>query len=122
AKQAARLARREAALALRPSMSPTGPATDQLRVATWNLNSLRARLPAVERFLERAHPDVVCLQETKAAQLSEPALELFARLGYEATHVGAGAYNGVAVLARHPIDGVASSGDLGDEHLDREPR
>ena len=118
----ARLARREAALALRESMSPTGPAPDHLRVATWNLNSLRRRLPAVGRFLERARPDVLCLQETKAATLSDEARAMFEQAGYTVHHVGAGAYNGVAVAARHPIEDVVASGDLGDEHLDREPR
>ena len=121
-KEAARLERRRAALALRPSMTPTAPAPDRLRVATWNLNSLRARLPAVERFLDRLRPDVVCLQETKAATLSDAALQAFERHGYVAAHVGVNSYNGVAVLARHPIDDVRSSGELDDEHLDREPR
>ncbi|HLM64934.1 MAG TPA: exodeoxyribonuclease III [Acidimicrobiales bacterium] len=91
-------------------------------MATWNLNSLGARLPAVERFLERASPDVVCLQETKAAQLSDVAVTTLDRHGYSAVHVGGRAYNGVAVAARHPIEDVRSSGDFGDEHLDREPR
>jgi exodeoxyribonuclease-3 len=103
-------------------MSPVARAPDRLRIATWNLNSLRARLAAVERFLARVHPDVLCLQETKAAGLSEAAEAMFAGHGYEATHVGAGSYNGVAVVARHPIEDVRHSGDLGDEHLDREPR
>lgn len=47
---------------------------------------------------------------------------MFERHGYQATHVGAGSYNGVAVVAQHPIDEIRHSGDLGDEHLDREPR
>jgi exodeoxyribonuclease-3 len=122
-KEAARLERRRAALALRPEMTPSGPApAGRLRIATWNLNSLRARLPAVERFLDRTRPDVVCLQETKAATLSEAATEAFARHGYTAVHAGAGAYNGVAIAARHPIEDVVASGTFDDEHLDREPR
>jgi exodeoxyribonuclease-3 len=121
-KRAARSARREAALALRPSMSPTGPAPDRLRVATWNLNSLRARLPAVERFLDLTQPDVLCLQETKAASVSEEAAAAFARHGYKFAHVGTGPYNGVAILARHPLEDVRGSSALDDEHLDREPR
>jgi exodeoxyribonuclease-3 len=120
--RAERLARREAALAARASMSPPGPATDRLRVATWNLNSLRARLGALERFLVRAAPDVLCLQETKAPALSDVAVTMLARHGYTAVHVGSRSYNGVAVAARHPIGDVTSSGDFGDEHLDREPR
>jgi exodeoxyribonuclease-3 len=121
-KQAARLRRREAALAARPGMSPQGPATDRLRVVTWNLNSLRARLPAVERFLDRAQPDIVCLQETKAASVQTAALDAFERHGYEVAHIGTNSYNGVAVLARAPIEDVVASGGFGDEHLDREPR
>jgi exodeoxyribonuclease-3 len=104
-------------------MTPMAPAAEGLlRVATWNLNSLRARLPGVERFLERTRPDVLCLQETKAAAVAEAARALFDRLGYEIVHAGAGAYNGVAIASRHPIDDVRASGDFGDEHLDREPR
>jgi exodeoxyribonuclease III len=107
---------------LRPSLSPAGPAPDRLRVGTWNLNSLRARLPALERFLERARPDVICLQETKAPALSVPAAAAFERQGYQVAHIGSGSYNGVAIAARHPIEAIQASGDLGDEHLDREPR
>ncbi|MEY2458919.1 MAG: exodeoxyribonuclease [Acidimicrobiaceae bacterium] len=122
ATRAARLERRNAALALRPSLSPAGPAPERLRVATWNLNSLRARLAALERFLDRAQPDVLCVQETKATQLSDHALALLEGRGYHAAHIGAGSYNGVAVAARHPLTDIRSSGELGDEHLDREPR
>lgn len=103
-------------------MSPPSPAPDRLRVATWNLNSLRARLAAVERFLVRAAPDVLCLQETKTPHLPDAAVAAFDRLGYGAVHVGGASYNGVAVVARHPIDDVRSSGAFDDEHLDREPR
>ena len=120
--QAARLERRLAALALRPSMSPTGPALGRLRIATWNLNSLRARLGGVERFLERVAPDIVCLQETKTAEISAEAEALFARCGYGVAHVGLSSYNGVAVAARHPISEVRSSGGFDNEHLDREAR
>jgi exodeoxyribonuclease III len=91
-------------------------------VASWNLNSLKVRLAGVERFLDRVRPDILCLQETKAAALSAAAMAMFDRHGYEVTHVGAGAYNGVAVASRHPLDDVVSSGDFDDEHLDREPR
>jgi exodeoxyribonuclease-3 len=122
AKQAARLERRKAALAARPAQSPPGPAPDRLRVASWNVNSLKARLPGVERFLDRARPDVICLQETRSATLSDLAAMMFERHGYHPAHVGTGSYNGVAVASRHPIDDVVSSGDFDDEHLDRESR
>jgi exodeoxyribonuclease-3 len=121
-KEAARLERRRAALALRPTMSPSGPAPGRLRIATWNLNSLRARLAGVDRFLGRVLPDIVCLQETKAAELPAAATEVFDRHGYRVAHVGFGSYNGVAVAARHPLGDVRSAGAFDDEHLDREPR
>ena len=121
-KEAARLERRRAALALRPSLCPPGPAPERLRIATWNLNSLRVRLGAVERFLERVSPDVVCLQETKAAALPADAEAVFDRHGYHVAHVGDGSRNGAAVAARHPISDVRSSGSFDDEHLDREAR
>src|SRR5215207_6330170 len=121
AREAARVARRRAAIAARPSMSPTGPADDRLRLATWNLNSLRARTPAIERFLERTRPDVVCLQETKAATVSHDAHQMFERHGYGIEHVGANAYNGVAIAARHQLRAVQHSGQFDDTALDREP-
>jgi exodeoxyribonuclease-3 len=122
AQRAARLERRNAALALRPSQCPPGPAPERLRVATWNLNSLRARLAGLERFLERVRPDIVCLQETKGANVSDEAAAMLERHGYRAAHIGTGSYNGVGVAARHPIGNIRSSGELDDEHLDREPR
>jgi exodeoxyribonuclease-3 len=67
-------------------------------------------------------PDVVCLQETKAASLSPEAEAVFGRRGFEVAHVGLSSYNGVAVAARHPISDVRSSGGFDDEHLDREAR
>jgi exodeoxyribonuclease-3 len=118
----ARRRRRETALSLRPQMSPVAPAPDHFRVATWNVNSLRARTPALTRFLERARPDVVCLQETKAAAVAPAAAEMFDRLGYTVVHAGAGAYNGVAIASLHSVDGVIASEEFDDELLDREPR
>jgi exodeoxyribonuclease-3 len=111
-----------AALALRPSMVPMAPAPNRLRLATWNVNSIRTRLAAMQRFLERTRPDVVCLQETKTAELSAAADAAFRAAGYSVANVGNGGYNGVAVAARFPLSQVVASGDFGDEHLDREPR
>jgi exodeoxyribonuclease-3 len=118
----ARRKRREAALALRAEMSPAGPSPEHFRVVTWNVNSLRARAPALRRFLDRTRPDVVLLQETKASEVAPIAVEVFDEFGYGVVHSGAGAYNGVAIAARHPIADVAVSGDFVDEHLGREPR
>ena len=71
-------------------MSPPGPSPDHLRVATWNVNSLRARTPALGRFIRRTRPDVILLQETKANDVAPEAAALFAELGYEVAHAGAG--------------------------------
>ena len=71
----------------------------RFRLATWNVNSLGARIERVEEWLEYAQPDVLCLQETKMSDESFPALE-FASLGYEAVHHGNGQWNGVAILSR----------------------
>ena len=58
-----------------------------MRIATWNVNSLKARLPRVEEFLGYAEVDVLCLQETKLPDNKFPALT-FAQLGYETVHHG----------------------------------
>lgn len=70
-----------------------------MRIATWNVNSLKARLPRVEEWLAAARPDVLCLQETKLADDAFPALT-FSSLGYESVHHGQGRWNGVAILSR----------------------
>ncbi|HSC88003.1 MAG TPA: exodeoxyribonuclease III [Polyangiaceae bacterium] len=77
-----------------------------MRVATWNVNSLRARLDHVERWLSSERPDVLCLQETKVTDAEFP-LDTFVRLGYETVRAGQPSYNGVAILARHPISDVS---------------
>lgn len=85
-----------------------------MRIATWNVNSLKARLPRVEAWLEEVQPDVVCLQETKLADSAFPAMA-FQSLGYDAAHHGEGRWNGVAVLSRVGIDEVVSGFDDGDD-------
>jgi exodeoxyribonuclease-3 len=72
-------------------------------IATWNVNSVLARLPLVLRWLEQAKPDVLCLQETKCADERFPAGE-FAALGYRSEAHGQPTYNGVAILARSEIE------------------
>ena len=74
-----------------------------MRIATWNVNSLKARLPRVEEFLGYADVDVLCLQETKLADKTFPALT-FSALGYDSVHNGQGQWNGVAILSRVGID------------------
>lgn len=70
-----------------------------MKLATWNVNSILARLPLVIRWLEAAQPDVLCIQETKCADEKFPFLELQAT-GYECLHFGQPSYNGVAILSR----------------------
>lgn len=83
-------------------------------VATWNVNSLKARMPRVEPWLAEVNPDVVCLQETKLADKAFPH-DAFTELGYESVHHGEGRWNGVAILSRvgisDPINGFADGID-----------
>lgn len=80
-------------------------------MATWNVNSLNARLGRVEDWLALVRPDVVCLQETKLSNSGFPHLA-FQSLGYQSIHHGEGRWNGVAILSRigieDPIDGFAA--------------
>jgi exodeoxyribonuclease III len=77
-----------------------------VRIATWNVNSLKARLEAVERWIARAAPDVLLMQETKLADAEAPVMP-FAMLGYQLVHHGEGRWNGVAVALR---DGLTHEG------------
>lgn len=70
-----------------------------MRLATWNVNSLAARLPLVLEWMDAHHPDIVCMQETKLADDAFPA-DAFSELGYESAHHGDGRWNGVAVVSR----------------------
>jgi exodeoxyribonuclease-3 len=78
-----------------------------MRIATWNVNSLKIRLPRVEEWLAYASPDVLCMQETKLADSAFPALA-FAALGYESAHHGQGQWNGVAILSRVGLEDVVA--------------
>ena len=70
-----------------------------MRIATWNVNSLKARQEAVERWLERAAPDILLIQETKLTDADAPVMA-FAMAGYQLVHHGEGRWNGVAIAAR----------------------
>jgi exodeoxyribonuclease III len=69
-----------------------------LKIATWNVNSITARLPLVERWLDSARPDVLCLQETKCTDERFPE-EAFRELGYNCQSFGQPTYNGVAIIS-----------------------
>jgi exodeoxyribonuclease-3 len=81
-----------------------------MRIATWNVNSLRARLEKVEWWLQRARPDVLLLQETKLADADAP-VDRFVAAGYRLVHHGEGRWNGVAIAARLelPVDDVVTN-------------
>jgi len=70
-----------------------------VRIATWNVNSLKARLPRVEEWLAYAQPDVLCMQETKLADDAFPAMA-FKAAGYDVAAHGEGRWNGVAIASR----------------------
>ena len=76
-----------------------------MRIATWNVNSVNARLPTVLAWLEAAAPDVACLQEIKCVDEKFPR-EAFESLGYNVETHGQKSYNGVAILSKHPLSDV----------------
>src|SRR4051812_23222513 len=78
-----------------------------MRIATWNVNSLKARLPKVTWWLERAQPDLLMLQETKLADGDAGAArDELARRGYQLIHHGQGGRNGVAIASRSALTDV----------------
>jgi exodeoxyribonuclease-3 len=77
-----------------------------MRIATWNVNSITARLPRVEEWLDLVEPDVVCLQEIKCAADAFPSASAEAR-GYEVVANGDGRWNGVAILSRVGLSDVS---------------
>lgn len=91
-----------------------------MRFATWNVNSLKARLPRVEPWLAEVQPDVLCLQETKSTDAAFPAMT-FQALGYDSAHYGTGRWNGVAILSRVGLEDV-EVGFADGEDEDPEPR
>lgn len=85
-------------------------------VATWNVNSIKARLPRVIEWLTEFSPDVALLQELKTVDDAFPRLEI-EQAGYHVETVGQKTYNGVAVFSKHPIDVITRTlpGDESDE-------
>jgi exodeoxyribonuclease-3 len=89
-----------------------------MRLATWNVNSLTARLPRVTEWIESQQPDVLCMQETKQADDKFPE-ETFAELGYESAHYGDGRWNGVAIVSRVGLEGVTRGFGTSDDDAGR---
>jgi len=84
-----------------------------MRIATWNVNSLKARQEAVDNWLERAAPDILLMQETKLGDADAPVMA-FGMTGYQLVHHGEGRWNGVAIAARNGLaigDIVTNFGD-----------
>jgi exodeoxyribonuclease-3 len=90
-----------------------------LKIATWNVNSLRVRLPHVLQWLDREQPDVLALQETKLKDEEFPA-DAFTDRGYSVIFSGQAAYNGVAIVSREPATDVVR--DIGNGYADEQRR
>jgi exodeoxyribonuclease III len=90
--------------------------SDAMRIATWNVNSIKQRLDHLATFVKSADPDVVCLQELKCVDEAFPRADVEA-LGYNVVTHGQKAYNGVAILSKRPLEDVRRGlpGDEGDE-------
>ena len=88
-----------------------------MRIATWNVNSIKARLETVLAWFEEARPDVACLQEIKCVDEAFPR-EPFESLGYNVEVHGQKSYNGVALLSKTPLEDVRRGlpGEDGDDH------
>jgi exodeoxyribonuclease III len=101
----------------RPTRGSIGP---NMRIASWNVNSIRARLHALTQWLDAQQPDILLLQETKVVDADFPSEEL-SRRGYAVVFSGQKAYNGVAILSQHPIRdvefGFPSDGPEADKRL-----
>ena len=89
-----------------------------MKLATWNVNSLKVRLPQVLQWLQNSPVDVLCLQETKLTDDKFPAAEIEAA-GYHVVFSGQKTYNGVAILSRHPITDVVKNNPLFDDEQQR---
>lgn len=79
-----------------------------MKIATWNVNSIRVRLPHVIDFIKKQSPDVLLLQELKAQDQDIPKSDL-EDTGYNVIFKGQKAYNGVAILSKHPVSDIVSS-------------
>lgn len=87
-----------------------------MKIATWNINSVRIREPLIARFLQAHQPDVLCLQETKCEDQHFPH-ELIQRLGYaHCVFTGEKSYNGVAILSKLPIKRIDAYDMIGNGH------
>lgn len=89
-----------------------------MKIATWNVNSLKIRLPQVLRWLQHYPVDVLCLQETKLIDSKFPIAEIRAA-GYEVIFIGQNTYNGVAILSRYPIKKIVKNNPFFEDEQKR---
>jgi exodeoxyribonuclease-3 len=83
-------------------------------VASFNVNSIRARLGILREWIKSASPDVLCLQETKVQDSDFPVREI-EQMGFQVVYSGEKSYNGVAILSKHPLHEVSSGFEDGSE-------
>jgi exodeoxyribonuclease-3 len=88
-----------------------------MKIATWNINGVKARLDTATAWIKDAGPDVLCMQEIKSEDLSFPS-EIFEELGYNVAVHGQKGFNGVAILSKLPLEDVSRGlpGDDADDH------
>ncbi|HVY18929.1 MAG TPA: exodeoxyribonuclease III [Bauldia sp.] len=89
-----------------------------MKIATWNINGIRARIDTALAWIKDASPDIACLQEIKTEDLNFPS-EMFEPLGYNVAVHGQKGFNGVALLSKLPLEDVSRGlpgGDGGDDH------
>jgi exodeoxyribonuclease-3 len=89
-----------------------------MRIATWNVNSLKARMERVEEWLAEKKPDVLMMQETKLSDEAAPTMP-FSMAGYDLVHHGEGRWNGVAIASRVGVEGIVTN--FGDGPVRRSP-
>src|SRR5215470_4784317 len=96
---------------------PSSATRPPMRIATWNVNSIKQRTDSAVAWLKERAPDIVCLQETKCVDDAFPR-EPFEALGYNVAVHGQKTFNGVAILSRLPFDEVTPRlpGDSEDDH------
>ncbi len=78
-----------------------------MKIATWNVNSLRIRLPQVEKWVDEHQPDIVCLQETKLIDEDFP-VDTIKALGFDSAYAGQKSYNGVAILSKYEMSDIVT--------------
>src|SRR5262249_53572479 len=101
----------------RPNRSTLTPLPPAMRIATWNVNSVKQRVDNLTAWLSERRPDIVCLQETKCVDEVFPR-EPFEALGYNVAVHGQKAFNGVALFSKFPLEDVTARlpGDDADSH------